>query len=217
MEISITVVYAGDTNLVASTSNAVSLSFAKDTPKITLTASPANTSSYGQAITFSVALVAQASGSTDVPAGTVQFFDGAVSLGTATVDGFGFAALSLSGTASLPVGSHTITAVYSGNTDFNPVTSTSLTYAVTPATNAVAIAVSSSRNPSVYGDAVTLIIVVSSSVGATPTGSVSIVDHAVTLGTATLDGTGTATYALPLLTAGPHTITVTYSGDNNYN
>jgi hypothetical protein len=214
---SITVIYAGDANFITSTSNALSLTFAKDTPSITLAASPATTSAYGQAITFTVALAAQATGSTDVPSGTVEFFDGATSLGTATVDGGGFAALSISGSSSLSVGSHTITAVYSGEVDFNSVTSAPLSYTVTQAANAVTIGITSSRNPSVYGDTVTLTIVVASAVGATPTGTVSIVDHGVTLNTVTLDGSGTAVYSLPLFSAGIHTITVTYSGDSNYN
>ena len=69
----------------------------------------------------------------------------------------------------------------------------------------------------------TLTINVSSSVGVQPTGSVTIVDTtaSIALGTPALDGSGNATITIPsggvsLFNAGTHTITVTCSGDSNY-
>jgi hypothetical protein len=46
----------------------------------------------------------------------------------------------------------------------------------------------------------------------TPTGTVTFTDGATTLGTATLNGSGQATYTTTALTAGDHTITATYAG-----
>ena len=60
--------------------------------------------------------------------GTIQFFDGAISLGTATVSG-GVATIVIS---SLAVGSHSLTAVYSGDASYNPGTSPVLTQVVNP-------------------------------------------------------------------------------------
>ncbi len=214
---SFTIGYSGDSNLAGSTSNAVILAFTKDTPVITLSASPASNSAYGQSITFTVHALPGVPTSIDIPAGTIQFFDGATSLGTVTLDGSGFGAISFSGAASLPVGVHTITAVYAGSPDFTTATSAPLTYTVTTANNVVTIGVTSSNNPSVYGDAVTFTIVVASPVGAIPTGTVQLKDGATVLGSATLDGTGKATYTVPLLNAGSHTLTIIYSGDSNYN
>jgi hypothetical protein len=65
---------------------------------------------YGQPVT----LVATVTGA-GTPTGTVTFFDGTTSLGTATVDGAGQATLTV---ADLAVGVNAITAEYSGDTHF---------------------------------------------------------------------------------------------------
>jgi Bacterial Ig-like domain (group 3) len=49
-----------------------------------------------------------------------------------------------------------------------------------------------------------------------PTGTVNFVDGTTTLGTGTLDGTGTATYSTSALAAGGHNVTAQYSGDASY-
>jgi Bacterial Ig-like domain (group 3) len=56
------------------------------------------------------------------PSGTVQFLDGTTSLGTATLSS-GSAILT---TSTLGVGNHTIVAVYSGNSNFAPSTSSAV-------------------------------------------------------------------------------------------
>jgi Bacterial Ig-like domain (group 3) len=56
-----------------------------------------------------------------------------------------------------------------------------------------------------------------SQLGATPTGTVTVMDGTTSLGTASPDSTGTGTLTVPLFTAGTHTLTVSYSGDGNYN
>jgi hypothetical protein len=120
-----------------------------------------------------------------------------------------------------------LTVSYSGDSNFNAAndTSTPITYSVAKAASSsvVTTTVTSSRNPAVYGDSVTLTINISSSVGVQPTGSVTIVDTttSTTLGTPALDGSGNATITIPasgvsLFNAGTHAITVTYSGDSNY-
>jgi hypothetical protein len=214
---SITAQYPGDTNFVGSTSNAIALTSALATPAITLTDSPSATSVYGATITLTAQVSNQGSGGT--PTGTVQFFDGAGLVGTGTLDGTGKATITFSGSGSLAVGSHSLTANYSGDSQFSSVTSTAVVHAVTKASSSsvVTTTVTSSLNPSVYGDTVTLSIQVSSSVGIQPTGSVTVVDGVTTLGTPALDLSGNATITVPAFTAGTHTIVVTYSGDSNYN
>ena len=214
---SITAVYSGDTNYIGSTSNAAVLTVAKATPTIALASSPASTSAYGQNITLTATLTGPSSFPTDTPTGTAQFFDGAISLGTGPVNSSGVATLTLSGSTSLPAGSHTLTVVYSGDTEFNTVTSAALSYTVTKASGVATISVTSSSNPSIYGDSVSLTVTLASSSGATPTGTATITDGGTSLGTVTLNASGTGTLTVPLFTAGTHSLTITYSGDSNYN
>ncbi|MGC2422757.1 MAG: FG-GAP-like repeat-containing protein [Nitrospirota bacterium] len=72
--------------------------------------------------------------------------------------------------------------------------------------------VSSSPNPSTFGQSVTFTTEVNPSAA---TGSVTIKDGATTLGTGTLSG-GTATFSTSALSVGTHTITAVYDGDTNY-
>ncbi|MFZ0927649.1 MAG: Ig-like domain repeat protein, partial [Syntrophobacteraceae bacterium] len=77
-----------------------------------------------------------------------------------------------------------------------------------------AVSLSSSPNPSNYGDSVTFMATVSAAAG-TPTGTVTFSDGATVLGTGALSG-GQATFATSSLSAGSHTITASYGGDANF-
>jgi hypothetical protein len=70
----------------------------------------------------------------------------------------------------------------------------------------------SSANPSTFGKSVTFTATVSAA-GGTPSGTVSFMDGATTLGTGTLDGNGVATFSTSNLSAGTHSITATYVGN----
>ena len=215
----ITVKYPGDANYVASTSNQVVLTAAKEVPAIVLTDSPAGTSVYGQAVTLTAQLSDQDNNDGWIPTGTVTFFDGTTQIGAGTLDGTGKASITLVGATSLVVGSHSLTVQYGGDNSFSASTSAAITHVVTKASSSsvVTTTVTSSLNPSAYGDAVALSINVSSSVGIQPTGSVTVVDGSTTLGTLTLNASGNASITIPVFTAGTHNIVVTYSGDSNYN
>lgn len=97
---------------------------AKATPAVKLTSSSGTIKS-GLAVTFKATLsnTVAAIG----PGGSIQFYDGATLLGTGTVSN-GSASFS---TSSLIVGTHTITAVYSGDTNYQTATSSSLKETVT--------------------------------------------------------------------------------------
>lgn len=215
---SITVQYPGDTNYVASTSNAVVLTAQKEVPLVVLTDVPVGTSAYGTAIAFTAHLSDQDNDDDWIPTGTVAFFDGAVQIGSCTLDGSGQATITVTGLASLLAGTHSLTVQYSGDEDFTDGTSSPITHIVTKADSSAVVTtlLGSSLNPAVYGDTVPLTVKVSSSVGIQPTGTVTIVDGTTTLGTVTLDGTGNAVLNVPTFTAGAHPLTATYSGDVNY-
>ena len=75
--------------------------------------------------------------------------------------------------------------------------------------------VTSSDNPSVFGQEVTftaMVTVVAPNVG-TPTGIVTFLDGASTLGTGALDDTGTASLSTSTLAVGSHPVTAVYGGD----
>src|SRR5207248_2984662 len=92
----------------------------------TVVSSSTNPSVSGQSVTFTAAVTATASGA-GTPTGTVTFKDGATTLGSGTLSG-GSATFS---TSALAAGTHTITAVYSGDSTFAPSTSSALTQTVT--------------------------------------------------------------------------------------
>ena len=74
----------------------------------------------------------------------------------------------------------------------------------------------SSPNPSVFGQAVTIMATVTSAKAGTPAGTVTFFDGANDLGMANLSGAGTAAISPASLTVGAHTITATYTGDMNF-
>ena len=189
------------------------LSIANGSPSqassVSLTSS-SNPSVSGQSVTFMVS-VSPSSGSS-TPTGNVTFNDGATTLGNVALSG-GQANLT---TSSLPVRSHSITAAYSGDSNFSGSASPVLTQVVNQAPTSTAI--SSSPNPAVTGQSVTFTATVSPLPpgGGTPTGSVTFTDGATTLGTAGLNGSGQAMLTVPSLSPGSHSIAGQYSGDSNF-
>jgi hypothetical protein len=120
-------------------------------------------------------------------------------------------------TSALNASSYSITAVYSGDGNFISAASTALPFVVSPLpADQLTVTLTSSLNPSTYGDQVDYTSTVSASVGGTPTGTVTLMDGATSLGTGTLDGSGRATITVPLLYAGSHSVTASYSGDANF-
>ena len=85
---------------------------------------------------------------------------------------------------------------------------TSLT--VVPATTTTSL--TSTENPSNFGDTVGLTATAASSTSSAPTGTVTFADGATTLATVTLSG-GTASYSTSTLAGGSHALSATYNGD----
>ena len=88
-------------------------------------------------------------------------------------------------------------------------------YEVTPGA-ATTTTLTSSPNPSTYGQAVTFIAAVTSSAGAPPDGeTVSFMEGQTVLGTGSLSG-GSASLTISTLPKGTNSITAAYGGDSNF-
>ncbi|NYF54002.1 Ig-like domain repeat protein [Tunturiibacter gelidoferens] len=169
----------------------------------TLAASPTTPTS-GQTVT----LTATVSGSGS-PTGTVTFKDGTVTIGNASLSG-GKASLS---TSTLSAGSHTITAIYGGDSGDATSTSSSVTVTVTqPAPLSTTTTLYATPNLSPTGQNVVLNATVSGS--GSPTGTVTFNDSGNVIGVATLSA-GKASLSTSTLNAGSHSITAIYSGDSS--
>jgi hypothetical protein len=166
----------------------------------------------GQAITFTAG-VAPKSGS-GVPTGTVTFNDGATQLGTISLNSSGSAAFS---TSSLAIGTHSISAVYSGATNFAPSTSAPVSVTISaPAKIATTTSIMASATQITLGQDVTFTTSVAPQSGTgVPTGSITILDGQTQLGVVALNG-GAASFSSANLALGSHTTTAAYSGDSNY-
>jgi hypothetical protein len=115
-------------------------------------------------------------------------------------------------TSSLPVGTHSITAVYSGDTTFQSETSAVFQESVGQLTPSIALV--SSVNPTILTSAVTFTASVSAASG-TPTGSVAFYNGSTRMGSVALAGLS-ASYTTSNLPVGTNNITAAYSGDNNF-
>ena len=201
---SLTAVFPGDMNSTAGTSPVVTQVVTKVVSSIALSSS-ANPSTYGQSIWLTAAV------SPSSATGTVQFVDGATSLGTATIfNGWAYVQ-----SLALTAGAHSITAVYSGDANTTGITSAVLVQNVSQAISNVSV--SSPANSQAYGQPVafTAWLTESGSNGAwLGTGTVQFLDGATPLGTVT-PANGSAVLTVPSLAVGMHSITAVYSGDAN--
>ncbi len=186
------------------------------TPTTTAVTSSANPSQSGQSVAFTVT-VTSASGTNIVPTGTVTLMDGTTTLGTTALNAGAQATFV---TSSLSVGSHSITALYGGDSNYAASTSTVLAQVVNSGTGltGTTTTVASSANPAIAGQSVTFTATVKAGTGstATPTGTVTFMDGTTTLGTGTLNGSAQAAYSTSSLTVASHSITAVYAGDANF-
>ena len=196
--------YAGDGNDLSSTSASVNDTITQRPSSTTISASTSS-SIYGQSITFTASVNPTSS------TGTVYFYDGSTILNPSgsTVNNSGTASFTIT---TLAVGSHQISASYSG--DINDLASSSSTVASTVAKDPTTTVVSLTPNPSVYGQSLTITATISP---ASATGLVSFYDGATILnpGGTAVGASGSASFAISTLNAGSHQIKALYSGDAN--
>lgn len=203
----ITAAYGGDSNYLPSLSAPLVLAVNRAPALVSIPEFTAGTSA--GSLTFSV-LVGASNASGGVPGGSVTLNDGSASIASAALVK-GVATLTVS---ALSGGNHILTAVYSGDSNFEPATSATLSFTA----NRLPAQVSSPQlsGAAVYGAAAFSVSVSgASSGGPPPGGSVTLNEGAATLATAAVS-TGSAAFSITTLGAGTHSLTAVYSGDVNY-
>ena len=193
--------YAGDTNDAAS--NSASVVELVDTAATTIAFNTsANPIASGAALTLTVTL----SGNGGTPTGTISFLDGTTVLSTVPLTN-GVARLT---TSTLAPGVHQLSASYAGDTDDHASVSNVIAEQVALQTS---LAVTSSANPSLLTDNVTVTLTLANGSSSVPTGSVLLMDGTATLATLAVDPTGHAVYTFAAPALGTHTLTASYAGD----
>jgi hypothetical protein len=221
----ISAVYSGSTSN-ASATGTLSLTVAKNSPSMTLSA-PLN-STYGQVVSIDVQLSRSPTTSgqpTIPPTGLVTFTDSGSPIGSGALTygpgGYGLYGSDLN-IATLGVGTHTLSATYAGDTNYNTATA-AFTVSTTIAKLSPAITVSS---PSVaYSSLAAVPLTATLAIPSTltaPTAQVSFYDGATFLGSATptysaAAGAYIANYSAVGLSGASHSITAQYPGDTSYN
>lgn len=205
----ITATYSGDANYTTSTAASTNQQIIKAETTTSVTASP-NPSTVDQTVvvTATISVVAPGAGT---PTGTVTFLLDGTPYGSAvTLDSNGQASITL---PSLSATLHSIEAVYNGDANFVQSNNSIPLIVNAPATTT---SVTSSVDPSTYGQSVTFTAVVTATAGI-PDGTVQFAIDGVPAGSpATLNASGLAQYTTSLLDSGVHTITASYSGSANY-
>lgn len=225
---SITASYSGDAHYPPATSPSFMEQITKDVTTIS-TPVLSGTPTAGNPLSFTATVTVTAPG-VSIPTGTVTFKDGSTTVGAGQLSAGGTASIT---TSTLAAGVHGINATYSGDADnFGVGPSATLFFTVaaapppnnpppsTPPTPPVAyVSLTSNSNPVPVGQQVTFTANVTWDGGSgTPaSGTVQFLDGSNALGTSAVNpSTGLVTFSTSTLTAGIHTITAKYSGDNTF-
>lgn len=143
--------------------------------------------------------------------GSVQFLDGGAPISGSISLSNGSASF---GTADLGLGTHSITARYTGDNKLSSSVSPALAQTVNKPNTSVSVALTAGANPSLVGDALTFTANVTPN---SATGTVVFFDGSNAIsGDVTLVG-GAASFTTSSLSFGIHSITAQYSGDASFN
>jgi hypothetical protein len=202
--------YPGDANYAASVSGTTNLNAQTASTTLTLTANPTS-STNGQQVLLTATLNPYSAGGNTTNGETVTFYSGISNLGTGTLTS-GVATLN---TTSLPTGSDSLTAKFSGDTNFNASTSLAVTFAVAPAATAatpafsVATGTYTTTQTVTISDATAGATIYYTTNGTAPTTSSTVYSGPITVSsTETLEAIATASgYSTSAVASATYTIT----------
>lgn len=211
---SFTAVYAGDSNFSSSTSLPLTEVVNKRSTTCSVTIQDASNPNLTTPAPFDDANI-DVHVSAQIPigqiTGTTDVYDNNVMLSQPI--GFSNAENAI-GLSQFTPGSHIYSGIYSGDANNNPA---QCTFALTVNKANTVTTLTSSPNPAAAGQTVVFTAVVGSSTGHLPNGSVTFSDGGTSLAVAPLNGSGMASYNTSSFSAGVHTITASYGGDQSFN
>lgn len=229
--------YAGDSNYAASKSNPIPVTIGPENSTTALAVSfydastrnplgGSKTVPYGSVL-FATATPQGVNGQDGIPTGTVTYSNNGQSIGTpVSLNTAGTASFNSLSQNALAPGSYQLVGKYSGDKSYNSSVSPAMAFTVTPGQVSSQLAASSSAVA--YSGSVTLTVdLTTDSIGAEPTGTVTLMSGSTVLGTAVMqygssaDGTdlaiGTATIPGTVFKKnGVNSITAVFPGDTNY-
>jgi cyclophilin family peptidyl-prolyl cis-trans isomerase len=188
----------------------VNVTSASQTATTTTVTADHTSSVIGQSVTFTATVAA--TGTTGTPSGTVQFQIDGNNAGNPVTLTNGVATFS---TSLLTVGSHTINAIYSGDSNFS-VSSGNVQVTVDQASTTTAITANPTSAASGQSVTLTATVTVNSPGSGTPSGTVTFQDGSTTLGTANVNTSGRAVLTVPSLAVGSHNILASYGGETRF-
>jgi hypothetical protein len=203
----ISATYSGDLQNGGSTSETLT-EYVQDGSN-TLVITSGSPSYLGQPVTFTARVWPRNISGIPIPDGDlVSFYDGASLLGSVPLQN----QVASFTTSSLSAKKHLILAEYLGDSLFKP-SHDSVAQAVEKFSTTTTL--TSTPNPSSFGEAVTFTAIVAASGNTLPTGRVTLWDGESAIGLAKLNG-GTATFSKSKLALGTHSITARYLGDATF-
>jgi hypothetical protein len=204
----------GFNRAVGGTADIGAYEFQPPTTVTTLTTNP-NPSKVNQPVTLTATVAGAAPGS-NIPSGTVAFYDGATLLAVLPLTN-GQAAYV---TAALTSGIHTLAASYAGfsqgDYQFAPSASAPVSQSVLKTETLTALSNSPSPSNALHPVTFSTLVTPSWAGAVVPTGTVTFRDGGIELATVPLAADGTAAFTTSTLAAGTHTVTAEYSGDGNF-
>ncbi|MFN2975718.1 Ig-like domain repeat protein [Terriglobus aquaticus] len=192
-----------------------SAQYAQSSGTLTQTVQQTGTTTVGAAQTpvalagLPVTLTATVTSTTGTPTGTVTFQDGGTTIGSSPLNAQGRTSYT---TSNLPAGTHTITAVYQGDSNYTPSTSNPFSQQINKAAPQLTLSGPASAVNVTTSATYTVGL---TTPGATPTGTLTLYDGTNAIGSQPISAAGTFTFATSSLTVGQHSITVSYNGDLN--
>ena len=206
---SVTAMYVGNADFAPSTSAASSITVGQASTSTAVTFSPSSPE-LGQSVTLTATITPTTTGPT-APTGSINFLDGTVVLGSGTVtnDQATFS------TSTLAAGSHSITAEYTGDSNYTTSTSPATTVTITSVSTTTVVTYAPALP--VFGEQVTLTATITpgSAFSPLPTGTVDFFNGSTLLGSGSVSN-DVATLNTTALAVGNNSVTAQYLGDTNY-